>query len=192
MNQNNCLKLAFVTTNRHKFEEVKRILSEFNIDAEWVNEDLLEPEGKLEFIAEHKAKHAAEKLKRPVAVEDTGIFFEAYNNFPGTNPKFVFNGIGFDGILRLLEGKSRKAYSKTIAAYCEPGKKPMLFEGIMKVTMADKVHNPEKDSMPYDHLFIPEGYDITISDMTLKEKNTFSQRAKAFRKLGGYLSEKKI
>ena len=184
------MNISFVTSNKHKYEEVKNILSEFSIEVEWNDEELIEPEGILEDIASYKARYAAKKLHKTVIVEDTGIFFEVYNEFPGIHPKFVFNGIGFEGIMRLLDGKDRKAYSKTIAAFCEPGKEPVLFEGIMRVRISEKVNNPDKNSMPYDHIFIPEGYDITISDMTTEEKNRFSQRAEAFRKLGEFLKEK--
>ncbi|PIR93007.1 hypothetical protein COT99_02990 [Candidatus Falkowbacteria bacterium CG10_big_fil_rev_8_21_14_0_10_43_10] len=45
--------------------------------------------------------------------------------------------------------------------------------------------------MPYDHIFIPEGYKKMIVQMSLKEKNSFSQRGKAARKLGEYLRNKK-
>lgn len=184
------MKISFVTTNRHKFLEVKKILSEFGIGAEQVDEELPEPDGTIDFVAKHKARHAADKLGKPVVVEDTGLFFESYTNFPGPNPKFVFESIGYDGIMRLLKGLSRKAYFRTAAAYCEPGKEPMLFDGIMKGEITEKVFNPGRDAMPYDRIFIPEGHDRTISDMTLEEKNRLSQRAMAFRKLGEFLSKK--
>ncbi|MCX6706880.1 MAG: non-canonical purine NTP pyrophosphatase [Candidatus Woesearchaeota archaeon] len=191
MNRDNRLKLAFVTTNKHKFEEVRDVLSEFGIETEWINEESLETEGEIDVVAKQKAKHACSRFDKTLVVEDTGLFFEAYNNFPGPNPKFVFNSIGYDGIMRLLKGKSRKAHFRTVAAYCIPGKGPKLFDGIMKGEITEKVFNPKKDAMPYDRIFIPEEYDKTISDMTLKEKNTFSQRAKAFRKLGEYLAKKR-
>ena len=44
--------------------------------------------------------------------------------------------------------------------------------------------------MPYDRIFIPEGKSKTISDMTLQEKNSLSQRAEAFKKFGEYIINK--
>jgi inosine/xanthosine triphosphate pyrophosphatase family protein len=41
--------------------------------------------------------------------------------------------------------------------------------------------------MPYDKIFIPEGKTKTISDMAVEEKNSFSQRAQAFKKFGEYI-----
>ena len=127
------------------------------------------------------------KLNKPIVLEDTGLFFEAYNNFPGALPKFVINSIGFKGIFRLLDGESRKAYFKTVAAFCRPGGEVVLFEGIMQGKITDKIYNKDKDEMPYDKIFIPEGKTKTISEMTLEKKNSFSQRAQSFRKFGEYI-----
>jgi XTP/dITP diphosphohydrolase len=185
------MKIAFVTTNKHKFEEVRRIFSEFGIDTEQATIDCPEPEGSVDSIAKHKARFAADALKKPVVAEDTGIFFEAYDDFPGSRPKFVFHGIRYDGIMRLLEGKKRDAYFKTAAAFCEPGKDPVIFEGVMKGKITEKIFDKEKDVQPYERIFVPEGHDVTTSAMTREEKNIISHRAKAFRKLGEYLSKKK-
>ena len=184
------MKLSFVTSNRHKYEEVKDILSEFGIDVVWKNIELPEPEGEIDSIAKAKAKHAAEILKSPAAVDDTGVFFEAYNNFPGPNPKFVFNGIGYEGIMRLLKGKSRKAYFRTAVGYCEPGKKPVVFDGVMKGEITEEVFDKEKDVLPYMRIFVAEGHDNVISSIPAEEKNRISHRAKAFRKLGEFLKNK--
>ena len=132
----------------------------------------------------------AKKTGKAVALEDTGLFFEAYPDFPGAMPKFIFEKIGYDGIMRLLKDKNRNAYFKTVAAYCEPGHEPILFEGVMRGKITERVYNEDKDAMSYDRIFIPEGYDVTISDMEMETKNSFSQRAQAFKKLARFLNDK--
>ena len=57
----------------------------------------------------------------------------------------------------------------------------------MKGKITDKIIEPKKEAMPYDHIFIPEGYAKAIVEMPLDLKNSFSQRGKATRKLGKYL-----
>jgi XTP/dITP diphosphohydrolase len=183
-------KITFVTSNKHKLEEMNLLLAEFDIElVQERNLDYIEDKEKeMKEICEEASSFLAEKIGKEVIVEDTGLYFEAYNNFPGAQPKFVFNSIGFDGIFRLLEGKSRKAYFKTVIGYCKPGRSPKTFEGIMHGEITSKVFCPEKDAMPYDHIFIPDGHDRAIVEMSLQEKNTFSQRAKATLSLGEYLS----
>lgn len=141
----------------------------------------------LEEIAGSAAKKLADTLNKPVVVEDTGLFFAAYDNFPGALPKLVFETLGYKGIFKLLAGKTKAAYFKTVAAFCQPGAPPVLFEGVMPGEITQEVHNKDKDVMPYDRIFIPAGETKTISGMSLAKKNTFSQRGKAFRKFGKYI-----
>ena len=184
--------INFVTTNKHKFEEVKQILSEFNIEVKQLEIEKIEPRGEMmKTIAKNAAELIASKVKLPVVLEDTGIFFEAYNNFPGPLPKFVFESIGYKGILKLLEGEKRDAYFKTVAAYCKPGEEAVLFEGISKGKINEKPVNLDKDVMPYERIFIPEEFEKTLSDLSRDEKNNISHRSRAFRKFGRWFSEKK-
>ncbi len=185
------MNLAFVTTNKHKFTEVEEILSPFGITLEHLNQEYEENhDASIEEVARSAAKKLAEELQRPLILEDTGLFFAAYPNFPGALPKFVFNTLGYKGIFKLLDGEPRGAYFKTVAAYCEPGQTPHLFEGRMDGMITEEIFDQDGDFMPYDRIFIPAGKDKPISQMTLAEKNSFSHRAAAFRKMGEYLQKR--
>lgn len=185
------MKIAFITTNKHKFEEVGDILKNYPVELEWLDMEYEENhDAGMEEIARDAARKLAKKLNRKIVLEDTGLFFEAYGGFPGALPKFVYKTLGYKGIFKLLEGENRNAYFKTVAAYCEAGSEPILFEGVMRGVIANEVHNQDKDAMPYDRIFIPEGRMKTVSDMGLEEKNSFSQRAEAFKKFGEYIAGK--
>ncbi|MBZ9577688.1 RdgB/HAM1 family non-canonical purine NTP pyrophosphatase [Patescibacteria group bacterium] len=185
------MKIIFITTNKHKFEEVQGILKDYPIELEQLSMEYEENhDSRMEEIATSAARKLAAELNKPLILEDTGLFFEAYEGFPGALPKFVFNALGYKGIFKLLQGESRKAYFKTVAAYCEPNKEPVLFDGIVRGDITNKVYNKDKDAMPYDRIFIPQGVSKTISDMTLEEKNALSQRAEAFKKFGDYIVNK--
>lgn len=187
------VSINFVTQNRHKVEEVRRILAPFSIDVVQVKMEYDEPHDlSIHEVARRAARKVADELDKPIVLEDTGIFFEAYNSFPGALPKAVFSGIGYDGIMRLLAGKGREAYFMTVAAYCEPEKEPVLFEGKLHGTIAEEVRNPKADMMPYDMIFIPDGDSRTISQMKQEEKNYISQRAQAFTKLGKFLKSRSV
>jgi len=185
--------IYFITTNKHKFEEISVILKkEFGVTIKHLDMEYEEDKSAdMGAVCEKAAKKLANILKKNIFVEDTGLYFEAYNNFPGPMPKFIINGIGFDGVFRLLAGKSRKAYFKTAIGYCEPGKIPVIFEGIMKGVISKKVILPKVPCMPYDHIFIPQGYKQAIVEMPIDLKNSFLQRGQATRKFGNYLVKKK-
>lgn len=185
-------EILFITSNQRKVLEMNEILKDYGINLiqESVLDYIEDKDKDMKEVCESASRYLAKKLNQEVVVEDTGLYFEAYNNFPGPHPKFVFNSLGFEGIMKLLEGKSRKAYFKTAVAYCKPGEDPKIFEGIMHGTISEKVYSPEKEAMPYDHIFLPDGYDRVIIDMEIKEKNSFSQRGMATRALGEYLKNK--
>lgn len=172
------MKLFFVTGNRNKFEEVKKVTDRHGIELEWSDVDVIEQKLKTEKeVAIAKALTALKILNKPVLVEDTGIYLEAYKDFPGPNAKVVFNGVGINGILKLLEGKPRGARFVTSFAFAKPNLHPLAFTGECAGRIAEKPS--EKVDFAYDTIFIPEGETRTFSEMTKEEKEQYSHRAKA-------------
>ena len=181
-------KITFITTNKSKAEEINDVLKEFGFEVEQkAMEKREDKDADMEEVAKSAAKELCEQLKIPLIVEDTGLFFEAYNNFPGAQPKFVFKGIGYDGIFRLLKDKDRGAYFETVIAYCEPGKDPVCFDGRMNGIITEKIFEPQSEYMPYDSIFISDGIQNPNCMMSMEEKSAFSMRGKVTRKLGEYL-----
>jgi len=176
-------KIYFLSSNKEKIKEVKLHLKKFGIKVIGrkieIEEDKYE---KQEEIAKEKARKAAKLIKKPVIVEDTGLYLKAYKNFPGINAKFVFKCIGLKGILKLLEGKSRRAYFKTVVAYCKLNKRPRIFTGICKGKISTRIRKPVIPKIPYDSIFIVDGEKRTFSQMTKEEKAKYSHRAKALEK----------
>src|SRR6056297_3108414 len=98
-------KMVFVTGNKGKFGEAKEILAAKDIELiqnadgyPELQEDDLEP------IAAYGAEWAAEKLKHPVMVDDSGLFINALNGFPGPYSAFVEDNLGNQKVLKLMEG----------------------------------------------------------------------------------------
>ncbi|MFH1849183.1 MAG: non-canonical purine NTP pyrophosphatase [archaeon] len=182
--------IGFVTSNGHKVSEARAVLKKYGIDIEHIERSYEEPSDyTVEETAKIAAKRMAEEYGKPVIVEDTGIFFSAYPGFPGPNSKFVIHKIGYDGVFRLLAGKERKAYFLSVIGYCMPGGEARLFSGRMAGSITDKVMHPEADVLPYERIFIPEGYDKTIVELGAGVKNRISHRARAFHEFGGFLSK---
>ncbi|HBE90013.1 MAG: hypothetical protein A3E37_03545 [Candidatus Andersenbacteria bacterium RIFCSPHIGHO2_12_FULL_46_9] len=183
----------FVTTNKHKFEEAKLALSQYHIETVQVNMKYEENHDEsMTDIVKQAARRMAEEIEQTVVVEDTGLFFTAWPGFPGALPKFVWQTIGYKGIFKLLEGTDRGAYFKTVLGRCQPGEEPKLFAAVMRGEITKKVYDKNRKVMPYDRIFIPAGEKVTISDMTMEKKNSFSQRGKVFRKLGRWLVSQKM
>lgn len=181
------MELSLVTTNNHKVIEAQLALKPYNIKVLQINDEKIEhKDDTVENTAKHNAEFFANKYKKPVIVEDTGVFFEAYQNFPGNNAKLMFNLLGYKGLLKLLQGEKRKAYLKTAIGFCEPGKKPRLFVGEMHGSIAEDVQDLNKDVLPYERIFITNN-SIRLSSLSKEEKDKISHRGKAFRLLGEFL-----
>ena len=183
-------KLYFVTGNRDKFREVKPVMDKRGINLVHINLDKPEVQDSLENVASYAAKVLSKKLRKPIMLEDTGVYFAAYKDFPGVYAKHVFKALGFPGLFRLLKGKSKKMYFKTVAAYCEPGNKPKLFTGSTKGTAILKVKGKHPKRLPYDSIFIPDGYNKVYAEI-LHLKHLTSHRVQAIEKLAKYLKKAK-
>ena len=182
------MEITFATQNKHKIEEAKAVLGKHGIKVEQLSVGYVEDKEKpINEIAQSAAQQLANKYKKPIMVDDTAIFFAAYNNFPGANPKLMFNSLGYEGLLKLLAGKSRDAYFLCCVGFCMPGKKPRVFEGKLEGHITLLPFNMEKEVMPYERIFVPKHATRTLSSMTREQKNAISHRAQAFEKLAAYL-----
>ncbi len=172
------MHITVVTSNHGKFMEMQDILSRFGIVAIQNNADTQETGQTLEERCLSKAKDAYKKIGKPLIVDDTGLFFNAFENFPGPFPKKVFSELGFDGILEKLRGKERGACFKTLVCYIDEHKN-LFFEGTVKGMISEKLFDGGQESLPYDRIFIPEKHEQPFCMIPEKEKNRISHRAKA-------------
>lgn len=185
------MKLTLASSNRHKFDEMSCILSEFGIRLEQKSLGIPEPDlGSVEQVAQHKACEAFAQIRGPVIAEDTGVFFDAYNDFPGLMAKRVYLGIGFPGLLALINAAEDKgARFRTAVCYCD-GKAIKTFTGELAGRLLTGAVSIGKDRLPYEKIFMPVGHSCALVDLPLEEKNKISHRAKATRKLGEWLATK--
>ena len=174
--------IYFVTGNRGKFEEAKGILG----DVEQKNVGYIEIQADtLEEVAAFGIREAREKLAGPVMIEDAGLFIDALGGFPGVYSAYVFDTIGNEGILRLLDGaQDRRAVFRSVLAYAEPGSEPIFFSGELKGVIASGPRG--SGGFGYDPIFEVGGK--TIAEMDLAEKNRISHRGGSIRALKDWLS----
>ena len=173
----------FVTTNIHKFQEARRVLSEYKISTAMLRVGAIEiQDDKTENIAKISAIDAVNNSGLPVFVEDSGIFIEALNGFPGPYSSYVYRTVGTKGILKLMKNiKNRDAYFQAVIAFSSPEEQPICFHGKIK----GKISLEERGTsgFGYDPIFEPsKGDGRTFAEMTTQEKNQVSHRAEALHK----------
>jgi XTP/dITP diphosphohydrolase len=171
--------ITFASTNQNKYLEIQLILSTRNISVDFSQTRLVEVQSdSLEEIARQKAKTAFAKLRRPVIVEDDGLFIDSLGGFPGQYSSFVFKTIGNDGILKLLAGSAkRSAYFRSLIAFYN-GKTLSISEGRVDGRISDRI---TEGGWGYDPIFMPAGTNLTFAQLK-KSKNEYSHRKRALEK----------
>jgi XTP/dITP diphosphohydrolase len=186
-------KVLFVTSNAGKAAEAAWTLHRHGLEVEQVRLDLVEPRvDDLHDVAGAKAAAAVKSVGKAVVVEDTGFFLQAYEGFPGSCSKFVISRIGREGILRLVEGKSRMAHFRTVVAYCEPWGAPVFFDGRADGRVVNSEQGESDPSLPYDPIFAPAGSQKTYGQMPLADKLADSSRFRAFNAFGEWFVKNKL
>lgn len=131
-------------------------------------------------ISLDSARRLSERIDEDFFLEDTGLYIDSLNGFPGPYSSYVASTIGNEGIIALLAGKQRTGRFQTVITYCRNGQFNQ-FEGILEGSMAEKVSG--SFGFGFDPVFFPEGYDVTLAEMTVDEKNKISHRSLALSKL---------
>ncbi len=176
------LELNVITKNKAKGEEALSILASLGVKARLVLMDKNEIQSEsLEEIALHAARIAYATLRKPLVVDDSGLFIEVLNGFPGPYSSYVYRKIGIRGVLKLMEGEvNRRACFKTaVATIIPPLEKVYTGEVCGEITLEPRGER----GFGFDPIFIPEGYTKTYAEMTLEEKNMISHRYRAYKRM---------
>lgn len=188
--------LIFATGNPNKVKEVAHLLDGImevgSLQDIGCITDLSETHETLEENALEKAQYVVKHHGVNCFSEDTGLEVEALDGAPGVYSaryagpqKKDTDNIAL--LLKNLEGeKNRKARFRTVIALLLNGEEH-LFEGIVTGVIAKEPSGT--DGFGYDPVFIPDGYDITFAQMSLKEKAAISHRKRAVDKLVGFLAD---
>ncbi|MEK6984767.1 MAG: RdgB/HAM1 family non-canonical purine NTP pyrophosphatase [Candidatus Thermoplasmatota archaeon] len=173
--------LTFYTTNKGKATELARQVEPFGYT---VRQDASGyPEVQADTLREVADAGATWLLTQgaqpPFLLEDSGLFVEGLNGFPGVYSRHALDTIGIDGILRLLrDASSRRAHFASCLLLVEPGGARLPFEGHCDGAIATAPSGA--GGFGFDPIFLPdEGDGRTFAAMAGTEKAALSHRGKA-------------
>ncbi|MEM1548990.1 MAG: XTP/dITP diphosphatase [Candidatus Methanomethylicia archaeon] len=180
--------ILFVSKNKNKFIEASNILKNYGIKLDWAPFSKMEIQSiSLSEIASSAAKNAFETLRKPLIVEDDGLFIKALNGFPGPYSSYVYSTIGLDGILKLMENiKDRECFFESAVAFCN-GSLNKVFLGRVYGTISENIRG--QGGFGFDPIFIPRGESITFAEMSLEYKCSISHRAIALKSFAEWFSK---
>lgn len=179
--------LSFATSDDHKFREVSFVLRGLGLSIERFESKGTEVQSDdLERIARIAAAETVRIARRPVIVEDTGLFIESLNGFPGPYANYVYRTFGPGRVVAMVgEVGSRSALFRSVIAYCDPGRRSKVFHGTLPGRISDRPQGSK--GFGFDTIFIPRGERDTLAEMTLARKCELSHRAIAVRKFAGWV-----
>lgn len=182
----NTTEITFITSNNGKFLEFKKFIPQIkHLKIDLPEVQSLDPE----VIIEHKLSTAKKHTSGTILIEDTSLYLDALNGFPGPLIKWLTQSVGNTGVYDLVSkiGDSR-ATARTIIGLCdETG--THYFEGECKGKIVPPV-SMAGEGFGWDEIFQPDGLSETFAEMGSEYKNEFSMRSEAIKKLLEYLASK--
>lgn len=168
--------LTYVTGNYGKYVSVKERAELENIKIDYFNYDLKEPDiNDIELISKTKVLEAYKLLNKPCFVADTGFYIEDYPNNPGYPGAFVKRSGISTNIEELLETmknvKNRNCKFIDCLTYYD-GNDFYTFYGISNGTLSKTIKGESLKRAKSNLwlVFIPEGYEETLAEMTDEER----------------------
>lgn len=184
-------QLLFASTNKDKIREVQAMLSDYKVlsllDFPEI-QDVDETASTLVGNATLKAVEIATQVDLPVFSDDSGVFIDALDGFPGvhsarwtgTHRDYANQN---DKILDLMKNQTnRKAEYKTVVAFAH-NNKITLFEGVMPLEVAFS----ESNTPGFSYDTIMKFNDTFVSEMNPVDKNKVSSRADAITKFKAFI-----
>ena len=161
-------KLIYLTTNPNKVNEANEFFGKnYGFNLEIVNPDFEILEIQAETcgeVAAFSAEYGANKLGKAVLKSDSGLYIEALGGLPGPYNHYFDKQIGVEKFLELFKNeRNRKARLEHCFAFCEPGKKAIVFSGGGTGTIAYETRGTR--GRWHDRFYIPDGESKTLSEL---------------------------
>ncbi|EHP45488.1 non-canonical purine NTP pyrophosphatase [Odoribacter laneus] len=191
------MKLVFATNNRHKLEEITRMLKDkyeiISLEEIGCREEIPEDYETLQENALEKARYVKEHYGYDCFADDTGLEIEALGNRPGVySARYAGPAKNSEDNMHKVLGEmkgeeNRKARFRTVIALLLGGEEH-FFEGIVEGKILEQQQG--EIGFGYDPIFCPEGYRQSFAEMPMEQKNQISHRGQAVRKLAEFLSRR--
>lgn len=173
---------------RHAFSPLGFSVEQFKLEGEVP--EIIEPQcDTLEEVANAKMFQGIELLKSigkendALLVEDSGLFIDCLDGFPGVYSAYVLEKIGCNGILNLIRSKISRKASFCSSACLWDGKKIHRGRGVCPGELVESIRGT--NGFGYDPIFTPIDYldnttnGLTFGEVEIAEKEIFSHRKKA-------------
>ena len=190
-------EIIFFSNNKNKIQEISNLFIKFNYKLLSLNdfkntESPIENGKTFKDNAKIKSIYGYKKFNKLCFADDSGICIDALNGAPGINSKKYLESeknknTTLNKIISMAKNKDRyKAFFETSICLTLNINKQIFFTGRVHGKISLKIRG--NHGFGYDPIFIPNGMNLTFSEMTIYQKNLLSHRAIAIKKLSKYLT----
>lgn len=191
--------LIFATGNEAKLNQINFVREHYNFPVQIINGKqsygadvaYAETAATAEEIAVEGALAVARKIGKPVLTEDSTFAVDALNGFPDVKAGLFLKNFGRAEILRIMQFHGDRSATITSACcYAQPDGFYKSFVNTLRGTITPQEKfasfpdwiSPQEDPMGggYNAIFIPEGYDKTLAEISPEEATPWSYREKNF------------
>ena len=187
-------RIAIASHNAHKLRELSRICADW--PTTWVTvqtedasrfPDVEETGDTYLENALLKARAVADALGVPAIADDSGIEVDALGGKPGPRSARYAgeHASDEDNLVALMQAVrgvprgGRTARYRCVAAIAWPGGAELHAEGVCDGELVPKRRGER--GFGYDPIFVPNGWENTMAELTDQEKDRISHRGRAFR-----------
>jgi len=175
------MRLKIITSNPGKVIEYREALSLFSIDTEHVRIPYDEIQtSELRDVVKYGMTSLKEQGVKDFIIDDSGLFVDALNGFPGVYSSYVQKTLGNAGILKLMENVSERGANFQCCIGCNINGDDIIVTGRCDGVILKEEKGTE--GFGYDPIFSNDG-DISLAEMPISEKNGISHRGNAVRLL---------
>lgn len=175
-------QVALLTGNKGKLQEFRHELARIGVEVRQLTAEIDEVQADtLQEVVGHCLRQADGQGLGDVVLDDSGLFVEALNGFPGVYSAYAQKTLGCEGLLRLLDGRADRHARFDSCIGASVGGEHIVVTGTIHGTIASAMKG--EGGFGFDPIFIPEGKNSTFAQMEMGEKNSISHRGRAIRLL---------
>jgi len=187
--------IFLATTNEGKRKEIERYFADLPITLHSLQSilpevaDAPETTGTVEGNAIQKAKYYATKANMLTLADDTGLFVEALDGWPGIDAALIAdtpekrNQLLLEKLKDVSEEHRKAFFQSTIVCY-DPKKQQILCAtGVLHGQIGLEPKSLPERGFGYDPLFIVDKENRTLAELTVDHKNAISHRGRALQKM---------
>ncbi|MGN1125499.1 MAG: RdgB/HAM1 family non-canonical purine NTP pyrophosphatase [Candidatus Gastranaerophilaceae bacterium] len=190
------MKIVFATSNPHKLQEVNDISSNCSVEFVLPKEDFNPVENGFSFEENSliKAKEAYRVSKMMTLADDSGLCVDALNGAPGLYSARYAGSQDekINKLLNELEGVENRSAKFTCCMSLLDENGDLIYQVTENCNGEIVKKRKGVNGFGYDPIFLVNGYNLTMAELSAEEKNKVSHRGKALNKILDYIKENLI